>query len=59
MSKCTSPSIQIGVKEGNRIAIRPSEVPAQSVVSCGVTTTGKRALRGSLLGLGRQPVPWT
>ena len=50
-------SIQIGAKEGNRIAIRPSQVPAHSAVSCGVTTAN-RELRGSLLGLGRQPIPW-
>ena len=50
-------SIQIGVREGNRIAIHPSQVAAHSAISCGVTT-GNRELRGSLLGLGRQPIPW-
>jgi len=51
-------SIQIGVKEGNRVAIRPSQVPAHSRISCGVTTSGDRKLRGSLLALGQQPIPW-
>jgi len=44
--------------EGHDIAITPPQVPAHSNLTCGVITTGSRKLRGSLLSLGRQPIPW-
>jgi len=52
-------SIQTYV-EGNSssAAITTPQVPAHSGLTCGVTTTGSRKLRGSLLALGRQPIPW-
>lgn len=51
-------SIQIGVTDNNGTPDRSSQVPAHSAVSCGVATTGNRTLRGSLIALGRQPIPW-
>lgn len=51
-------SIQIGVTDNNGTPVRSSEVPAHSAVSCGIATTGNRTLRGSLLALGRHPIPW-
>lgn len=34
------------------------QIPAHSYLSCGVTSTGGKNLKGSLLALGRQPIPW-
>ena len=51
-------SIQIHVEDSSSIAITTPQVPAHSYLACGITTTGSRKLRGSLLALGRQPVPW-
>lgn len=52
-------SIQMYVRGINTSGpITTPQVPAHSGISCGVTTTGNRKLRGSLLALGRQPVPW-
>jgi len=51
-------SIQIDAEDNSGAAIRSSQVPAHSHLLCGVTTTGNRPLRGSLLALGRQPIPW-
>ncbi len=36
----------------------PNNSNSHTLVWCGVTTTGSRTLRGSLLALGRQPILW-
>ncbi len=51
-------SIQIHIEDGSSIAITTPQVPAHSYLACGIATTGSRKLRGSLLALGRQPIPW-
>ena len=51
-------SIQIHVEDNNGAAITTPQIPAHSNLACGITTTGSRKLRGSLLALGRQPIPW-
>jgi len=51
-------SIYFGVSDNNSAAITTPQVPAHSGLTCGITTTGSRKLRGSLLALGRQPIPW-
>ncbi len=51
-------SIQINVTDDKGAAIITSQVPAHSGLTCAVTTTGNRKLRGSLFALGRQPIPW-
>jgi len=51
-------SIQINIQDMNSVAVTTQQVPANSVLRCGVATTGTRKLRGSLLALGRQPIPW-
>jgi len=51
-------SIQTHIEDGSSIAITTPQVPAHSNLACGITTTGSRKLRGSLLALGRQPIPW-
>jgi len=51
-------SIQIHVEDSSSTAITTPQVPAHSYLACGITTTGSRKLRGSLIALGRQPIPW-
>jgi len=51
-------SIQINVQDNSSTVITTAQVPAHSNLACGVTTTGNRKLRGSLIALGRQPIPW-
>jgi len=51
-------SIQIHIEDGSSAAITTPQVPAHSNLACGITTTGSRKLRGSLIALGRQPIPW-
>jgi len=51
-------SIQIHIEDNNGAAITTPQVPAHSILVCGITTTGSRKLRGSLLALGREPIPW-
>ena len=51
-------SARINVTDNNGRAITTAQIPAHSNLSCGVSTTGHRKLRGSLLALGRQPIPW-
>ncbi len=51
-------SIQTFIEGTNSVPITTHQVPARSLLQCGVTTTGHRKLRGSLLALGRQPIPW-
>lgn len=42
----------------NGAAVTTPQVPAHSSLTCGIATTANRKLRGSLLALGRQPIPW-
>lgn len=51
-------SIQIHVAKADGIAVTASQVPPHASLVCAVITAGKRTLNGSLLALGRQPVPW-
>ncbi len=51
-------SIQIHIEDNSIAAITTSPVSAHSSLVCGIATTGNRKLRGSLLALGRQPIPW-
>ncbi len=51
-------SIQINVQDGSSTTITTPQIPAHSNLACAVTATGHRKLRGSLLALGRQPIPW-
>lgn len=51
-------SIKINVQDGSGTAITTPQVPAHSYLTCAIATTGHRKLRGSLLALGRQPIPW-
>jgi len=50
-------SIQIHVADDSSAVITTAQVPAHSHQTCGVTT-GTRKLGGSLIALGRQPIPW-
>lgn len=51
-------SIQTYVWGMSSVPVTTAQVPAHAAIDCGVTTTGARKLRGSLLALGRQPIPW-
>ena len=51
-------SIQINIQDNSSTVITTPQVPSHSNLACGVTTTGTRKLRGSLIALGRQPIPW-
>jgi len=51
-------SIQLRVQDGSSTAITTAQIPSHSYLGCGVTTTGTRKLGGSLIALGRQPIPW-
>ncbi len=51
-------SIKITVQDGSGAAITTPQVPAHSYLACAIATTGHRKLRGSLLALGRHPIPW-
>ena len=51
-------SVQIEVEDNSSTAITTAQVPAHSNLGCGVGTAGTRRLRGSLIALGRQPIPW-
>ena len=51
-------SVQVHVDDNSGIAITTTQIPANSNLACGITTTGHRQLRGSLLALGRQPISW-
>ena len=51
-------SIQIDIENHTLTPVTTPQVPAHASLACGVTTTGNRKLRGSLLALGRQPIPW-
>ena len=50
--------IQLYVEDNNSATVTTAQVPANSSLACGVTTSGPRKLGGSLLALGRQPIPW-
>jgi hypothetical protein len=50
--------IQINVTDDKGTAITTEQVPTHSGLTCAVTTTGNRKLRGSLFALGRHPIPW-
>ena len=52
-------SMQVDVQDNSSVAITTPQVPAHSNLACAITTTGHRKLSGSLLALGRQPIPWT
>ncbi len=49
---------RIIVQFGSSTIVTGSQIPADSAVTCGVAPTGTRRLNGSLLALGRQPIPW-
>lgn len=51
-------SIQIHVQDMNNTASTTTEIPAHSTLLCGVVASGTRKLGGSLVALGRQPIPW-
>lgn len=51
-------SVQVYVEDNNSTTVTTAQVPADSSLACGVTTSGTRKLGGSLLALGRQPIPW-
>jgi len=50
-------SIQVHAQILNATDIPTSQIPGNSGLQCGVITTGSRKLTGSLLALGRQPIP--
>ena len=51
-------SIQIHAEDDSSTEITTAQIPAHANVGCGIATTGHRKLRGSLLALGRQSIPW-
>ena len=51
-------STRINVTDNNGRAITTAQIPAHLNLACGVSPTDHRKLRGSLLALGRQPIPW-
>lgn len=50
--------VQVHVEDGSNTVVTAAQVPANSSAKCGVAVTGDRKLGGSLLALGRQPIPW-
>ena len=52
-------AVQIYVYGLNGATVTTAQIPAHSGMECGIVTTGHRKLRGSLIALGRSPVPWT
>lgn len=51
-------SIQTHAEDASATPITTAQIPPHSYLACGVATTGSRKLRGSLLALGRRPIPW-
>lgn len=52
-------SVQVHIEDNtNTTVVTTAQIPPHSNLTCGVVTTGSRKLGGSLLALGRQPIPW-
>ena len=51
-------TVQVHVEDFDTTAITAAQIPAHSFSLCAVITTGNRELGGSLIALGRRPVPW-
>lgn len=50
--------VQVHVEDGDNAVITGPQIPPASFVQCGVVVLDGRKLAGSLLGLGRAPLPW-
>jgi hypothetical protein len=48
----------VGITDGAGVPIIGTRIPEHSDVVCALAATGGRKLTGSLLALGRQPIPW-
>ena len=51
-------SVLIHAHDDDLIAITTAKIPPNANLACGIASTGTRILGGSLIALGRQPVPW-
>lgn len=51
-------AVVVHIQAMNGATVTTPQIPAHSYLTCGVAATGGRKLRGSLLALGRQPIPW-
>ncbi len=50
--------VQADSQDDSQAATTSAQIPAHSFLRCAITTAGHRKLGGSLLALGRQPIPW-
>lgn len=57
-SGALSAQVHITDRNSSTPIITP-QIPAHSVLQCGVVATGTRKLAGSLIALGTRPIPWT
>jgi hypothetical protein len=51
-------TVEVQAIASSGVPITAASIPAGVNVSCGVTARNGRQLNGSLLALGRQPIPW-
>lgn len=51
-------AVQVHIEDGNNAVITAAQIPPDSFLQCGVVVLDGRKLAGSLLGLGRAPLPW-
>ena len=51
-------AVALQVTSESNAFITTATIPAHAYLGCGVATTGDRRLDGSLLALGKRPVPW-
>jgi len=51
-------TVQMLATDRYQAPITSASIPANTILSCGVTSTHYRSLAGSLLAIGSQPIPW-
>jgi hypothetical protein len=51
-------AVLIFARDDKLTAITAAQIPANANLACGIASTGTLILGGSLIALGRQPVPW-
>ena len=50
--------VLIYAQDDKLTAINSAQIPPNANLACGIASTGTQILGGSLIALGRQPVPW-
>ena len=51
-------AVDVQVTDMNGTTLNGPTIPANSAVQCGLLATGGRMLKGSLIAIGSNPVPW-